>query len=159
MNSSQAPEPRYKVHWHVLLTHFPLSLVGVALLFQLLHLYAYPQCFELASTVVLVAGVASLIPTTLTGYSAWQRQYHAANVPIFRRKVAIAVALLVVGIPLSLWRISYIGVSPAAKHPGIHWPYFIGIAFVCVGAIPEGYYGGRLSHRPRTQFQKHNNTG
>jgi uncharacterized membrane protein len=149
---------QFKLHWHVFLTHFPLSLLGVAFLFQVLHLYRYPQCFEMASTVVLVAGVAALFPTTLTGYFTWKRQYNGAKASIFRRKIMIAVALLLIGVPLCVWRI-IIGPSPEASRPRIHWAYFIGTSLMIVGAVLEGYFGGRLSHRPRIQFQKHGDTG
>lgn len=155
MNQAEAPPARYGLHWHVFLAHFPLSLFGVAFVFQILHLYAYPQCFELASAVALIGGVASLVPTTVAGYFTWKRQYHGAKAQIFRVKIIIALALLVFGIPLSVWRITYIGLSPEAARPSIHWSYFLGTAFMIVGAILEGYFGGRLSHRPRIQFQKH----
>ena len=158
-NTSELPPAKYTIHWHVLLTHFPLALFGVAFVFQVLHLYAYPQCFELASTVVLVAGVASLVPTTVTGYFTWKRQYRGADAPIFRLKIIVALALLVVGVPLCAWRIVFIGPSPEAHRTSIHWTYFLGTGFMIVGAILEGYLGGRLSHRPRIQFRKHSDTG
>jgi uncharacterized membrane protein len=152
VNASDVP-PGYQIHWHVFLTHFPLSFISVALLFQLFHLNAYPECFELASTVTLVLGVVALVPTTATGYFTWKTQYHAAHVPIFRRKVMISLALLSVGLPLCVWRI-LIGKSTESTLPQIHWPYFFGTALMCIGAILEGYYGGRLSHRPRVQFHR-----
>jgi uncharacterized membrane protein len=140
------------MHWHVFLTHFPLSLISITFVFQVLHLYAYPECFELASSVLLVAGVASLFPTTLSGYLTWKRQYHAVRASIFRQKIIIAVALLMVGVPLCAWRIIYIGLSPEAARPSIHWTFFLGTAFMIAGAILEGYFGGQLTHRPRIQF-------
>jgi len=152
VNAPGEPTGRYKLHWHVFLTHFPLALLGVALLFQVIHLYAYSECFELASTVTLALGVAALVPTSITGYVAWTRQYRRAPVPIFVRKLRIAIVLLAAGVPLSVWRILFVGASPRAVQPGIHWLYFFGIALMCVGAVLEGYYGGRLSHRPRIRF-------
>ena len=148
-----------KVHWHVFLTHFPLSLLGVALLFQLLHLYASPECYELASTVTLVLGVTALIPTTITGYATWKKQYSGATATVFRRKILLSIAMLVVGIPLSVWRIIYVGTSVEATLPSIHWPYFFGTVLMCIGAILEGFYGGQLSHRPRVQFRHNTKNG
>lgn len=158
MNNSNNRPTHFQIHWHVFFTHFPLALFGVTFLFQILHLYSHPQCFELASIVTLVAGLATLVPTTLTGYLTWKHHYHGARVPIFQRKIAIALVLLAVGIPLCLWRILYVGTSQEAALPGIHWSYFSGTAFMCVGSLLEGYYGGRLSHRPRIPFSNHNRT-
>jgi uncharacterized membrane protein len=149
---TEPPPAPYQIHWHVLLTHFPLSLISVSFLFQLLHLYAFSQCFELASNVLLVLGVASLVPTTWTGYHTWKRHYNGARASIFRRKILIAAALLLVGVPLCTWRMIYGGSQAEAARSSIHWPYFIGTGFMIVGAILEGYYGGRLSHRPRIPF-------
>ena len=156
-NATEPHSARFHLHWHVFLTHFPLSLISTAFAFQVLHLFAYPECFELASNVLLVAGVISLVPTTWTGYHTWKHHYHAARASIFRQKIMIAVVLLMIGIPLSVWRILYIGSSPQAVLPGIHWPYFLGTVLMLVGAMLEGYFGGRLTHRPRVPFKDHGN--
>jgi len=156
MVTTSAPEPehtRFHLHWHVFLTHFPLSLISITFAFQVLHLFAYPECFELSSNILLVAGVASLVPTTWTGYHTWKHQYKAARASIFRKKIIIAVVLLMIGIPLCAWRIIYIGSSPQAVRPSIHWTYFLGTMLMIVGAILEGYFGGRLTHRPRVPFK------
>ena len=86
----------YKIHWHVLLTHFPLALFGVAFFFQILHLFVFPKCFELATNIVLVAGAISLIPTTMTGLTTWRKNYNSSSAPLFRKKIAIAIALLAI---------------------------------------------------------------
>jgi hypothetical protein len=46
------------------LTHFPISLFGAAFLFQTVHLFSYPDCFEMSTYIAFVAGMISLIPTT-----------------------------------------------------------------------------------------------
>ena len=162
MVTTSAPEPdhaRFHLHWHVFLTHFPLSLISITFAFQVLHLFAYPECFELASNILLVAGVASLVPTTWTGYHTWKHQYNAARASIFQQKIIIAVVLLMIGIPLCAWRIIYVGSSPQAVRPSIHWTYFLGTMLMIVGAILEGYFGGRLTHRPRVPFKSHGMNG
>lgn len=152
-NATKADPARFHLHWHVFLTHFPLSLISMTFVFQVLHLFVYPECFELASNVLLVAGVSSLVPTTWTGYHTWKHQYNAARASIFRQKIIIAVVLLMIGIPLCAWRILYIGSSAQAVRPDIHWTYFLGTVLMIVGAILEGYLGGRLTHRPRVPFK------
>jgi hypothetical protein len=54
----------YKIHWHVVLTHFPIALFLAAALFQVLHVFYMPVCFERATNVMLVAGT---IMFTLSG--------------------------------------------------------------------------------------------
>jgi hypothetical protein len=75
----------YKLHWHVFLTHLPISLFAAAFLFQVLHLFWSPECFELSTNVTLVAGAVSMVPTTWTGWRTWKRSYNGAQVPLFRR--------------------------------------------------------------------------
>ena len=53
------PQKRARVHWHEALTHFPISLFGTALLFQVLHLFMFAKAFELSTTVCVLAGAAS----------------------------------------------------------------------------------------------------
>jgi uncharacterized membrane protein len=136
----------YKIHWHVLLTHFPLSLFGVAFFFQILHLFVFPKCFELATTIVLVAGAASLIPTTMTGIHTWKHSYNASNAPLFRKKIAIAAAVLPISIALAVWRIAYIGTLQIPTVGVVHWFYLGGITILILGAGVEGFYGGQLNH-------------
>jgi hypothetical protein len=103
---------RYKLHWHVFLTHFPISLFGVAFLFQVLHLFWSPVCFELSTNVALAAGAIFMVPTTLTGWRTWKRMYEGALVPLFRRKIAIVVLLLGTSLSLATWRIGFPGMFP-----------------------------------------------
>lgn len=137
---------KYKIHWHVLMTHFPLSLFGVAFFFQVLHLFVYPLCFALATHIVLVAGAISLIPTTMTGLHTWKKNYNSSLVPLFKRKIAIALILLVASISLAFWRIVYIGDLHDETNVFVHWFYLFGITILILGAVVEGFYGGRLKH-------------
>ncbi len=56
---------RYRIHWHVLLTHFPISFFAVAFGFQILHLFISPACFELATNVALIAGAVVMVRPNL----------------------------------------------------------------------------------------------
>lgn len=136
----------YKMHWHVLLTHFPLSLFGVAFLFQVLHLFVFPECFELATNIMLVFGTISLVPTTMTGFHTWKQSYNSSRVPLFRKKIAIAAALLAISSSLTIWRITYIGTLQIPNSGLVHWFYLGGIAILIIGSGAEGYYGGQLNH-------------
>lgn len=145
--ASSTPAPRYHFHWHVFLTHFPLSFFGVAFMFQVLHLFMVPVCFELATNVSLIAGTVFLVPTTWTGWRSWKRMYRGAKGLIFRRKIAISAAMLALSVPLTLWRMVFLNAFEDAPYSPWHWIYFAGNSLLILGAVAEGFYGSRLNHR------------
>jgi uncharacterized membrane protein len=136
-----------RIHWHVFLTHFPISFFGAAFLFQVLHLFLAPVCFELATNVMLLGGTIMLAPTIVSGYMEWRGRYHRAKGLIFRRKIRTAVAMAGLSLPLTVWRIAALGLFHEARESPGHWIYLGGNVLLIMGAIVEGYYGGRLSHR------------
>lgn len=141
------PEARTPhVHWHVLFTHFPISLFGTAFLFQLLHLFTSPAAFELAGTVCLLVGAAAMIPATISGWFTWRRYFHGVRNRIFRRKIWTAVGMLVISVPFAAWRTT-LYYSGNQAHGAVHVVYFILSAMLIAGAVVEGYYGGHLAHR------------
>lgn len=141
------PATPHRAHWHVLFTHFPISLFGTAFVFQVIHLFMAPVCFELATNFTLLGGIVLLIPTILTGWSEWKRRYHGASGLIFRVKVVTALAMAALSIPLAIWRFAALGLFEGAPESPGHWIYLAGNTALILGAIIEGYYGGRLNHR------------
>jgi uncharacterized membrane protein len=105
-DTDNRPQKRARVHWHEALTHFPISLFGTAFLFQVLHLFMFEKAFELSTTVCVLAGAASVVPATVTGWLTWKRRYHGASTRLFRRKIGLAFSMLVVSIPLAVWRVT-----------------------------------------------------
>jgi uncharacterized membrane protein len=144
--SSERPARIGRVHWHVALTHFPVSLFGTAFLFQVLHLFMYPEPFELSTTVCIIAGAASLIPAVVTGWITWKRHYHASTARLFKRKIITGFAMVGISVPLAVWRVLLYRLGSDAQ--GIeHYAFFVFTTALIAGAILEGYLGGRLSHR------------
>jgi hypothetical protein len=139
--------PKRRIHWHVFFTHFPISLFGAAFGFQVLHLFMAPACFELATTVMLMGAVATLLPTIWTGWSEWKSHYGGAKALIFRRKIRTAFGMAALGLPLVVWRVIVRGLIVEAPGNPVHMIYLSGNTLLIIGAILEGYYGGRLSHR------------
>ena len=143
---SVAP-PRYRIHWHVFLTHFPISLFGTAFGFQILHLFIAPLCFELATNMALLGGTIMLMPAVLTGWSEWKVSYHGAKGLIFRNKIRTAFGMAALSLTLTVWRIAALGLFEEASESPAHWIYLAGNTILILGAVVEGYYGGRLNHR------------
>lgn len=134
------------VHWHVALTHFPISLFGTAFLFQVLHLFMFEKPFELATTVCILAGAASIVPAIISGWITWKRHYHGAKARLFQRKIATAFAMLGVSVPLAIWRLVLYRLGSEAD--GVdHYVFFVLTVGLIAGAVAEGYLGGRLSHK------------
>ncbi len=142
----ERPLPRRKGHWHVLFVHFPISLFGAAFGFQVLHLFTNPSCFELATNVALLAGVAMLLPTVWTGWWTWKGRYRRAKGFIFRWKIRTAWWMAVIGVAILAWRIIAFGAFVDVPESPAHWIYLAGNTLLMVGAVIEGYYGGRLNH-------------
>ena len=138
---------KYKFHWHVLLVHFPISLFGVAFGFQILHLFWSPACFELATNAALAAGVVMMIPTTWTGWLSWKNNYKGARIKLFQYKIMTAFIILGLSVVLASWRFIFFGFFTEAHVSPQHWIYLAGNTVLIIGAIIEGYFGGRLNHR------------
>jgi len=150
MNQSATPAGkasiRYRFHWHVYFTHFPVSLFGVAFGFQILHLFVSHKCFELGTNVVLIAAVVMMVPTTWSGWTTWKTNYRGAKTRIFNRKIWISFIILVAGTALAVWRTVFLNIFDEHPESPAHWIYLFGNAILIIGAIAEGYYGGRLNH-------------
>ena len=142
-----AGSPKRRFHWHVFLTHFPISMFGGAFGFQILHLFLAPACFELATNVALMGATAMMLPTAVTGWSEWKTHYHGAKGLIFKRKITTAFVMAALSLPLVVWRIAALGLFQEARESPAHWIYLAGNSFLIMGAVIEGYYGGRLNHR------------
>jgi hypothetical protein len=96
--------------------------------------------------VSLVAGAVSTIPAIISGWLTWKRQYHRSKARILRLKIRVAFVMLGTSMALSAWRVilHFIGYQ---DHGIGHYVFFAVTTGLMVGAIAEGYFGGRLAHR------------
>ena len=137
----------YKWHWHVLLVHFPTASFIGSFAFMVMHLITQTSCFELSAYVTLFAGAAVMIPTTVSGWITWKKKYQGVKGKIFLSKIRISFAMIAISIALVIYRSIFI-----IEHLNIlsnlrHFLYFLGATLLFLGAVAEGYYGGRLNHR------------
>lgn len=134
---------RYKIHWHVLFTHFPVSFFLLSTGFMVLHLFTRRSCYELAAFLSVLAGALVLIPTTISGWLTWKGSYKGMRGKIFLYKIRIAGGMFFLSVALISTRLIF--------HPELHlvwiWGYAGGILLLLAGAMVEGFYGGRLNHR------------
>lgn len=134
---------KYRIHWHVLFTHFPVSLIMSSAGFMIAHVFTNVSCFELAGYITLISSAAILLPTTVSGWVDWKRKYKGAHTKTFIYKTRIAYAMLAVSIILIALRNIFL----PAEHTIWHFVYAGGFVLLFIGALAEGYYGGRLNHR------------
>jgi uncharacterized membrane protein len=134
---------KYKIHWHVLFTHFPVSFFALSSGFMILHLFTYQHCFELAAFVSLLAGALILIPTAVSGWSTWKGRYKGMRGRMFLYKIRVAFGMLTLSLLLILTRL----VFPPPLDTAWIYIYAAGILSLLAGAMVEGFYGGRLNHR------------
>jgi uncharacterized membrane protein len=146
VKNSQASAP-YRLHWHILLTHFPLSLYGTAFGFQILHLFMYPDCLELATTVTLIGATLMMPPAMITGWLKWKAQYNGAKIRLFQRKIIISFVMLAISLCISVWRVVRFEAFLVEPVGLAHWIFLLGVISLIAGALMEGYHGGKLSHK------------
>lgn len=138
--------PAHRIHWHGFFVHFPIALFGTAFLFQLLHLFWRPAAFELSTNVTLVLGSAAMVPAVWSGWGSWKKHYRGARGKIFKRKIAVGFVMLFVSIVVVAWRLSVGDFDEDVPHAA-HAVLFTIVTLLITGAVVEGYYGSRLSHR------------
>ena len=88
-----------------------------------------------------------LLPAIVSGWSEWKTHYHGAKGLIFKRKIMTAFGMAALSLPLIVWRIAALGLFQEARQSPAHWLYLAGNTLLILGAVVEGYYGGRLNHR------------
>jgi uncharacterized membrane protein len=130
------------MHWHVVLTHFPISFFMVSAGFMFLHMLTDTECFEMASFLTLLAGAVMLVPTAWTGWTTWKSKYKGAETRIFRSKINITYFLLALCLVLIVTRFFL----ENSMHMMWHWIFSLGFILLFLGALMEGFYGGQLNH-------------
>lgn len=134
---------KYRIHWHVLFTHFPISFFGFSCGLILLYLAEGKPCYEFVAYLSLAGGVVMLTASILSGWLTWKKRYKGLRGKIFIRKIRIAFTMLAVSVAVLIWRT----VFPATLRGSWFWLYLVGGVLLLAGATAEGYYGGRLNHR------------
>ena len=134
---------KHNIHWHVILTHFPISFFTASAGFVALYLIPKTACFELAGYLCLLAGVIMSVPTTITGWSTWKSKYKGARTNIFVNKLYISCFIFAVGTLMIFLRAYFI----EGEHTLWHFVFGFGFVALFSASMMEGYYGGRLNHR------------
>lgn len=138
---------KYKLHWHVYFVHFPISFFIGSFSLVLIHIVNLSDCFETAGFIALAAGTAVMVPTTITGWVTWKRRYKGLKSQLFMTKIRISFAMIGISLAMVIFRILYYGLNLNVTQNVWHAIFFSGTTLLLMGAVTEGYYGGRLNHR------------
>jgi len=137
-SSSPEPpqQPALSLHLHPILAHFPNGLMPVVWLFLVLAWWLGRPALDEAAT--WLVGIVTLVaPLSLaTGIYDWKTRFGGEKAPIFIRKIALAIALLVLGCLALGLRL--------AGGEGLQLLYYLCLAAMlgCVSLL--GFYGGKL---------------
>ena len=133
---------KYKLHWYVLFTHFPVAFFIGSFGFALLHIFTHTSCFELAAYVGLIAGAVSMVPTTLTGWYTWKGRYKGLKGTLSLNKICISFTMLTISFALVIYRSIDQFIFLDIAHNVWHSFYFTGVILLTAGFIVESYYWG-----------------
>lgn len=137
----------HRMHWHTVLTHFPISAFLGAFLFMVLHLLTRSPCYSMAAYVSMIAGAAVMVPTGLTGWYEWRHDYRSSRGHSFVPKIAVGIAMVVLSAAIVAYQTVYPSASYDPRHFLGHALYFLGVSLLMAGAFAEGWWGGLLHHR------------
>lgn len=121
---------------HSQVIHFPIALLSVSVLFDLIGVYYNNNNLFSASWYVLILGSISSIAAVITGFIADQSLGHMSEpFPIFATHGSMQIITSLIFISLLIWR--YINDRTDTKPP----IWYIIIGMLAVGTL---FYGGHL---------------
>lgn len=130
---------------HPVAAHFPGGLLPTAALFLLLALALGHPGLEAAAFWLLLVALA-VVPVSIgSGLSDWRRHFGGRRAPVFFRKLALAVTLLVLGL---------VAIAVRSGEPGlvsgggwVCWVYAVCLAGMLGCVMLLGHYGATLVSR------------
>jgi predicted heme/steroid binding protein/uncharacterized membrane protein len=133
--------PMARRHPHPMVVHFPIAFLMGASLFIFLYLLFKNPTFNTLSFYLLVLGAISSPFAVAAGLFTWWINYRLKLTYYVKRKIQLAILLLILEILLILWY----SLSPRVSLPEIHPIYFILMLILTpiVGLL--GYYGGQMT--------------
>ena len=130
-------------HPHPMLIHFPMGLLGFAVIMQLLFLFTGKGSFEVAGLYALCTATLFMIPTMMSGMLSWWLNYDFAITKIFMYKLSFSIILLIMGAAEIAVRFSVPEIAYGNGASGIFYNFMIFANIPVLAVI--GYNGGKLS--------------
>jgi len=134
---------------HAVSAHFPNALLPTAALFWLLYFVSNKASFESTLFYLLVIVMLTSPITFATGFLDWRKKYSGKLTPIFRKKIALGIALVVIGLVAVLWRMINPEVLSSGGFSACAFSILLFIMLGCVTLL--GHYGGMLVFSKRKE--------
>lgn len=132
-----------RMHPHPISVHFPIALLVFAVLFLAGYIVTGEESFEVTSYYLLLGGTLTAVPGVVSGLLSWKISYMATLTTIFKRKIQLSAALIIVSVVCVAIRWL---VPDVAAQGGILRICYIGLVFALAPiAMGLGYYGGKIS--------------
>jgi uncharacterized membrane protein len=128
---------------HVALVHFPIALIVVSVLFDLLSLRKQSLALLRASYYTVIVAAISAVPTIATGILAWQLQFEGKG-PKGNLKLHMILAL---SSSVMIWLVCWFHIKeqrkPQASSPGVRLTVeIVAVALTMLTAHVGGFVSG-----------------
>lgn len=127
---------------HAVAAHFPNALIPTALLFTTFAMFIAPLSLSDAVSYLLLILLPTIPATMVTGLYEWQTRFKGKTATIFKRKIQLALLLIVLLLITVGLRFS---IGDPLMHGGL-WKWgFFGLLLAMLGCVTMlGHYGGKL---------------
>jgi len=139
-----AQHPFFRRHPHPMVVHFPVALLLVTALFEVLALATSSPRMEWAAYCCLLLGMLSIPVAMMTGYFTWWINYAALEFPTIFLKRFLAWVALVLAIFAVLLR-SFVIQEPLQRRNVYVVIYFITLLILAGVISGVGYLGGSIA--------------
>ena len=130
------------IHPHPIAVHFANGLLPVSVFFLGLFWITGRRDMEIVAFALLATGTAGSLLAVATGLYDWKKNYRGAWVPVFKKKLALGVAAVILGAAATALR---------GLHPGLLYDlspmavlYILLNLAILACVTVAGYLGGRL---------------
>jgi len=136
--------PFFRRHPHPAVVHFPVGLLTVAPLFELIALVTQSPKTEWAAYCCVIVGLLSIPAAMATGYFTWWMNYDAMGSPIIRKKRCLAWTALLVVLVAFLVR-TFLVVDPLNLSDVRVVIYILTMLLLTAVVSAVGFLGGKLT--------------
>jgi uncharacterized membrane protein len=132
---------------HAVISHFINGLLPVSVLFLALSLVTGDTYFEHTVLHLVVISSCTIPIAFISGIRDWRIKFHGERAPIFYKKIALSILLLLLSLLAVSLRIIYPDIL--AGNGGLKWLYLGGLVSMMPIVVLIGHFGGKLAYMAR----------
>ncbi|MGA8179119.1 MAG: DUF2231 domain-containing protein [Desulfobacterales bacterium] len=135
--------PMLRRHPHPMTVHFPIAFAFSPPVFIFLYLITGIKSFEITSFYCLAAGIIFTAVAISTGFYTWWLNYLAKPMRVLKKKIPLAVAMLIIEIILFMWRLKVPDVLDPVRGSGVIYLVLVFSLLPLITLI--GWYGASIT--------------